>query len=55
VRLTGWLCYDYQYDDLPSTWSLQFGLARRSGWEMHPVTKIELWNPADSAYVELRR
>lgn len=55
VRVSGWLTYDYQYDNLPPSWALQHGAPRRTGWEIHPVTRIELWNEADSAWTELRR
>lgn len=50
VRLTGWLLYDYQYD-LPQ------GPAqpRLTGWEIHPVTRIELWDDSLATFVEYRR
>ncbi len=31
------------------------GEQRESGWELHPVTKIEIWDDARGAYVEVRR
>ncbi len=55
VRVTGWLMYDFQYDNVPSAWSLRYGAARVSGWEIHPVTVIELWDAARGGYVELPR
>jgi hypothetical protein len=44
VRLTGWLLYDHPYDRIPSSWLLANGTARRTGWEIHPITAIELWD-----------
>jgi hypothetical protein len=55
VRLTGWLTYDHQYDTPVSKWSLHFGGARRTGWEIHPVTGIELWDDAAQGWRELAR
>ncbi|HEV2106299.1 MAG TPA: hypothetical protein VGU27_11285 [Candidatus Eisenbacteria bacterium] len=55
VRLTGWLLYDFPYDKPPSSWSLEHGAPRVSGWELHPVTRIELWDPARAAWDEVRR
>ena len=55
VRLTGWLMYDHAYDKPVSDWSLQFGKARRTGWEIHPVTGIELWDDAGQDWRELAR
>lgn len=55
VRLTGWLTLDHPYDRPVSTWLQQRGAPRRTGWEMHPVTRIELWDEASSAWQELRR
>ena len=55
VRLTGWLTLDHPYDRPVSTWLQQRGAPRRTGWEMHPVTRIELWDDASSAWQELRR
>jgi hypothetical protein len=55
VRLSGWLAYDHQYDKPVSGWSLQFGKARRTGWEIHPVTGIELWDDDAQAWRELAR
>jgi len=55
VRLTGWLMYDHAYDKPVSDWSLEFGKARRTGWEIHPVTAIELWDDAAQGWRELAR
>ena len=55
VRLSGWLMYDHSYDHLPSEWSLQYGKARRTGWEIHPVTSIELWDDDQHGWRELAR
>ena len=55
VRLTGWLLYDHSYDLPPSDWNLRFGKARRTGWEIHPVTDIELWDDAAPGWRELAR
>ena len=55
VRLTGWLTMDYAYDRPVSTWLAQRGAPRRTGWEIHPVTRIELWDDATSTWQELRR
>jgi hypothetical protein len=55
VRLTGWLMLDQPYDKHVSTWLLQHGTPRVTGWELHPVTRIELWDDGASAWRELRR
>lgn len=46
VRVSGWLLYDYQYDATPSSWSIQNLAPRLTGWEIHPVTRLEAWNEA---------
>ena len=53
VRVSGWLLYDYQYDQLPSPWLLKHRAPRVSGWEIHPVTRIEVWDEARRAWSEL--
>jgi hypothetical protein len=55
VRLTGWLLLDHPYDKPVSTWMLEHGTPRVTGWEMHPVTRIEMWDDGDGAWRELRR
>jgi len=55
VRLTGWLTYDHPYDKPVSSWSLLHDKARRTGWEIHPVTSIELWDDGRSTWRELAR
>lgn len=50
VRLTGWLLYDYRLLD-----KLAHGRApsgRVSAWEVHPVTRIELWDESLGRFVE---
>jgi hypothetical protein len=53
VRVSGWLLYDFQYARLPSPWSLEHAAPRLGGWEIHPVTRIERWDEAAHAYVEV--
>ncbi len=55
VRVSGWLLYDYPYDAPPSEWDKRMASPRISGWEIHPVTRIELWNDALARYVDLPR
>lgn len=55
VRVSGWLMYDFQYAALPSPWSLEHAAPRLSGWEIHPVTRIERWDESRQAYQEVRR
>jgi hypothetical protein len=55
VRISGWLMYDQPYDKPVSTWSLQYDKARRTGWEIHPVTAIELWDDGTQGWRELAR
>jgi hypothetical protein len=55
VRISGWLLYDHPYDKLPSNWVLTREMTRRTGWEIHPVTGIELWEDATQSWTELSR
>lgn len=55
VRLTGWLLYDGPYDRQPSRWTLENAAPRVSGWEIHPVTRIEVWDDALAAWTEVAR
>lgn len=55
VRISGWLLYDAPYDRAPSPWSLAHAAPRVSGWEIHPVTRIEVWDDAAAAWREVPR
>lgn len=55
VRVSGWLLYDYQYDHTPTSWSLQNDSPRATGWEIHPVTRIERWDESTAAWIEIPR
>ena len=59
VRVSGWLLYDFQYDEpflknqrphLPAATPY-----RLTGWEIHPVTRLELWDDSLLAFVEYPR
>jgi hypothetical protein len=55
VRLTGWLLYDYAFETrLPGGGTIPF-VRRVSGWEVHPVTRIEVWDEVRNAFVEVPR
>jgi hypothetical protein len=59
VRISGWLLYDYPHDPHVGHGNARGSgdlLARRySGWEIHPVTRIELWDDSLGAFVEWPR
>jgi len=55
VRLSGWLMYDFQFETRRPDLTRSPSELRESGWELHPVTKIEIWNDARAAYVEVPR
>jgi len=58
VRLSGWLLYDFEYDPpyraRPALTPGPRG-RRRTGWEIHPVTRIELWDDSAAAFVDVPR
>ena len=55
VRISGWLLYDWQYDNPPLGGQRQKSAPRLTGWEIHPVTRIEIWNPDSTRFEELTR
>jgi len=55
VRLTGWLFFDQPYHRNVSTWLQLHSAPRVTGWEIHPVTRIELWDDAVGSWRELAR
>jgi hypothetical protein len=53
ARVSGWLCYDFQYDvDRPVMGNHP---RRLTGWEIHPVTRLEVWDDARGRFVEVAR
>jgi hypothetical protein len=54
VRVSGWLLYDFQYDRRYSPYALQHG-ARITGWEIHPVTRIEAWDDSLGRFADVPR
>ena len=54
MRITGWLLYDWQYDT-PWASLASHRVERLTGWEIHPVTRIEVWDDARAAFRELPR
>jgi hypothetical protein len=58
VRVAGWLLYDFPQEDTlpaPRRGSSGTGDLRLSAWEIHPVSRIELWDEARGSFVELAR
>jgi hypothetical protein len=49
ARITGWLLYDYRLYSRPNP---RWRAPRLSAWEVHPVTRIELWDDSLARYVE---
>jgi hypothetical protein len=52
VRISGWLLYDYAFEDELDRLGHRRD-PRLSGWEIHPVTRIERWSDARQAWVEV--
>lgn len=50
ARIHGWLLYDFEYDT-PVTETI----GRVTGWEIHPVTGIDLWDEEARRFVALPR
>jgi hypothetical protein len=50
VRLTGWLLYDYEHER--RFFRHKHGSAISPAWEMHPVTRIEVWDDSLQRFVE---
>lgn len=50
ARIHGWLLYDFEYDT-PVTETI----GRITGWEIHPVTGIDLWDEQAQRFVALAR
>ena len=55
ARISGWLLFDYQYDSTPTEEALRYAPVRMTGWEIHPVTQIELWDDSLERFVALDR
>ena len=59
VRVSGWLLYDFQYDApfLPQKAPILPGPIhpRLTGWEIHPVTRIEIWDESRKDFVDYPR
>jgi hypothetical protein len=59
VRISGWLLYDFEYDAPYRTQrhALISGArsTRLTGWEIHPVTRIEVWDDSTRDFVEIPR
>ena len=54
ARIRGWLLYDFQHDDSLGHWTSD-AVPRMTGWEIHPVTGIELWSDSLARFVEYPR
>jgi len=55
VRVSGWLLYDFQYDVANGLTARDRRTQRLTGWEVHPVTRIETWDDSLARYVEYPR
>ena len=50
VRITGWLCYDYEHER--RFFHHKHGNAISPAWEIHPVTGLEVWDDSLARFVE---
>ena len=50
ARVSGWLLYDAPYDSADTPHN-----RRVSGWEIHPVTRLEVWDDRHARFVEVAR
>lgn len=47
VRISGWLLHDYKHARHVGGW-------RATAWEIHPVTRVEVWDPVGRRWEDLR-
>ena len=53
VRVSGWLMYDWQHDKPFEAHREGRTAPRLTGWEIHPVTRIEAWNDTLERFVDV--
>jgi len=54
ARISGWLLDDFQNDERPTAGAVE-SHRRRSDWEIHPITRIELWSDSLGRFVDVPR
>jgi hypothetical protein len=53
VRVSGWLMYDWQHDEPYGRHRTRKTAPRLTGWEIHPVTRIEAWDDSLARFVDV--
>ncbi|MGH7741909.1 MAG: hypothetical protein ACRENS_07800 [Candidatus Eiseniibacteriota bacterium] len=53
MRISGWLMYDWQHDEPFSRRDHRKSAPRLTGWEIHPVTRLEAWNDTLARFVDV--
>ena len=53
VRVSGWLLYDFQHDKPFEHHHEGHAAPRLTGWEIHPVTRIEAWDDSLKKFVDV--
>ena len=53
IRVSGWLMYDWQHDEPYGRHRTARTAPRLTGWEIHPVTRIEAWNDTLQRFVDV--
>lgn len=53
MRISGWLMYDWQHDEPYGKHRTKHTAPRLTGWEIHPVTRIEAWNDTLQRFVDV--
>ena len=51
MRISGWLMYDWQHDEPYGRLRNSHTAPRLTGWEIHPVTRIEAWDDTLARFV----
>jgi hypothetical protein len=54
LRISGWLMYDWQHDNPYGRHRNAWTAPRLTGWEIHPVTRLEAWDDSLARFVDLR-
>ena len=53
LRVSGWLMYDWQHDEPYGRHCTRHTAPRLTGWEIHPVTRIEAWDDSLARFVDV--